>query len=369
MKKKVLFVIGNLYSGGVESVSANILSNISKEKFEIDLAVNSIDNSSVFYEHLKKNVTKVYTYGISKDYRTILLSLWKIWNIIKKGNYDIVHTNLDFINSIVLMLAYFAKVKKRISNSHRSMSENERKIFTKRLKYSIRCLLRPFIILFATDKLAVSKMAGLWLYGNNQSFEIISNGVNIERYVYNDEAYIRKRKELKVDGNFVITNIASFETAKNHKFLIDIFENICNKLQHSKLIFVGSGMLERELKDYTVKKKLDEKIIFLGNRNDVPDILKASDVFVFPSISEGFGLAVLEAQTAGLPCFISDQIPKEVNITNTFVLPINESTEYWAKIILEKTENFIRKDSSEKIKGSKFDIKQVVQKIEHIYLK
>ncbi len=368
MKKKVLYVIGNLYSGGVESVTANILSNISKEKFEIDLAVNSLDKSSVFYEHLKKNVVKIHVYGISNDYRTIFFSSWKIWNIMKKGNYDIVHSNINFCNSIVLMLAFFSRIKKRISHSHCSMSVNEKKIFYKRIKYRFRCLLRPFIMFFATDKWAVSQMAGEWLYGRKGKFTVVINGIHIEKYKYDHNLYIQKRMELNFCDKLIILNIGSFENTKNHKFLFDVFEKICQLNIESKLILVGEGPMKEELINYAILKGIDDKIDFLGLRNNVSDILCFSDVFISPSISEGFGLAILEAQSAGLPCFISDSVPDIANVVNTEKISLSESPEKWADIIVHKMKNFKRKDESKIIKQSGFDVIDVVKKIEEGYL-
>lgn len=367
MRKRVLYIIGNLYSGGVESITSAIFENISKEKFEIDLAVNSIDKSSVFYNSLNNNVSKMYVYGINKDCRTILLSSFKLWNIIKNGNYDIVHSNINFLNSIILMLAYFAKIKKRISHSHCSMSENEKKMLSKRLKHLIRCVLRPIITIFATDKWAVSKMAGEWLYGLNQKFKIVNNGIEPDKYKYDRVLYSQKRKKLNIENKFVISNIGSFEVSKNHRFLFDVFEKISKIKTESVLLLAGNGHMENELKKYASAKNMNKRIKFLGIRNDIADILQISDTFIFPSISEGFGLAVLEAQAAGLPCFISDQIPKEINIMNTFVLPLNAGAEYWANIIIEKTQDFTREDCSVRIKDSKFDIKQIVANIQESY--
>ncbi len=367
MRKKILYVIGNLYSGGVESVTASIFENISKEKFEIHLAVNKIDKNSVFYTSILENASKIYEYGINENYRTIILSSFKLWKIIKDGNYDIVHSNINFFNSIILMLAYFAKVKKRISHSHCSISESEKKITSKKIKHFIRSLLRPMIVMFATDKWAVSKMAGEWLYGSKQKFEIINNGINSDKYKYDTAIYLQKRIELNIQNKFVISNIGSLEISKNHKFLIDIFYEISKIKDESILLIIGSGYLEKELKRYSFEKNLNEKIKFLGTRKDIPDILQASDTFIFPSISEGFGLAALEAQASGLPCFISDQIPQEVNILNTFVLPLNGNAKYWANFIMDKTKNFIRQDCSSKIKNSKFDIKNITEKIQTKY--
>jgi glycosyltransferase involved in cell wall biosynthesis len=332
------------------------------------LAVYSVDLSGVFYENLKKNVAKIHIYGISSDYRTIFFSSWKIWNIMKKGDYDIVHSNIDFFNSIILGLAYFAKIKKRISNSHRSISENERKIFTKRLKYSIRCLFRPLIIIFATDRWAVSQMAGEWLYGRKVKFTVMINGVCSEQYKYDHNLYMQKRAELNFCDKLIILNVGSFEITKNHKFLFDIFEKICKLIVESKLILVGDGPMREELINYAIQKGINDKINFLGLINNVADILCVSDVFISPSISEGFGLAILEAQAAGLPCFISDSVPDIANVVNTEKISLSESPEKWADIIVHKMKNFKRKDENKIIKQAGFDVIDVVKKIEEEYL-
>lgn len=126
--------------------------------------------------------------------------------------------------------------------------------------------------------------------------------------------------------------------------------------------------MKEELINYAILKGIDDKIDFLGLRNNVSDILCFSDVFISPSISEGFGLAILEAQSAGLPCFISDSVPDIANVVNTEKISLSESPEKWADIIVHKMKNFKRKDESKIIKQSGFDVIDVVKKIEEGYL-
>ena len=167
----------------------------------------------------------------------------------------------------------------------------------------------------------------------------------------------------------MIGNVGRLSPEKNQKFIIDIFEKMVKIDENSKLLIVGSGTLEDEIKTYIEEKKLTEKFILLKNRDDVNSILQVMDVFVFPSLYEGLGLVAIEAQASGLPTICSENIPEEVNITPLLTkLNLSDSIDLWINEI-EKNKEYIRKDYSKNIYAKGFEIKNTAIELEKIYAK
>ena len=157
---------------------------------------------------------------------------------------------------------------------------------------------------------------------------------------------------------------------KNHTFLIDIFEAVVKKNPNVKLLLIGEG----EGKETIIKKVhelgLEDKVIFTGMRSDVNELLQAMDVFLFPSLYEGLPVTMIEAQAAGLPCVMSDQISEECIVTNGLVSAenLNESPEIWAEVVLEQ-KDIIRENHSDEIIEAGYDIESATYNIQKFYLR
>ena len=161
----------------------------------------------------------------------------------------------------------------------------------------------------------------------------------------------------------MIGHIGRFMKQKNHEFLIDIFSEIhkCDKI--TCLVLVGNGELQEQIKDRVKEKGLQDCVIFAGVRADIPQLLSAMDVFLFPSLYEGMPNTVIEAQATGLPCVISDSITREADITGTVqYVSLNESDSVWAEKVLEITNSGIKRhDMTECFKKNRYDIESVTE--------
>lgn len=187
---------------------------------------------------------------------------------------------------------------------------------------------------------------------------IFSNGIEIEKFKYNSEIRKMIRRELNIkDNEIVIGHVGRLVKPKNHKYLIKIFKEYNEKNRDSKLLLVGDGNLRKKIEKQVKAYKLEKNVIFMGNRNDTYKMYNAMDVFVFPSLNEGLPLTLIEAQSAGLNIFASNNITDTVNVTgNVKFLDIKEKPKIWAEAILQLREK--RKNNSiEKIIESGYDIK------------
>jgi len=363
---KIFHCLSSL-EGGIGNVTTNWYRNINTEDIQFDFGINN-NIKSVFYEEIKKYGGNIYKIAnleeIEKPFSFIaktkyLINLYK--TLKKHGNYKVFcsHNN-QTLGSFDCMVAFLAGIKKRITISHVSTNSKLNKI-----KLLISNIL---IFLFVTDVLAVSRNAGLAQYGKIIKFKTIKNGINTEKFSYNENIRNQYRTSLKLNNKFIIGYTAMFERNKNHKFILQIFKIFHEYNKDSMLLLVGDGPLKKEIEQDVKKLNLTNNVIFTGQQNNINKYYQAMDVFVFPSLNEGFGIVALEAQCCGLPCFVSDGIPNEAIICNTTKISLIKSPQEWATIIREKIKNFKRENCSEILKKSGFDIKDTVNQIKQIFL-
>ena len=172
------------------------------------------------------------------------------------------------------------------------------------------------------------------------------------------------------NDTLVIGHVGSFWKIKNQTFLIDVFQELHKQNPHSKLLLVGEGDLKNEMIQKVQSLHLENVISFLGSRSDVPDLLKAFDVFVFPSLGEGLSVAMLESQCAGLPCVVSNTIPKEVEMTDLITyLPLNNQPKTWCEQILKVSQKKNNRNQYPAILIKKgYDIRKNAEWLQNYYL-
>ena len=357
--KRVLCLISSVNAGGAETFLMKIYRELDKGRFQMDFCINTIDKC--FYEdeiiHLGGRIYRIPSKSNSiKEFKKNLGS------IIKTNNYDIVLRILS--NSIGMMDLKIAKkngAKRCIARSSNSSDGLSLKMAI--LNYIGRILYSGYVDI----RIAPSDLAARYTFGNiayfNNNVEILHNGLDIETYKYNKNNRKQIRNIFKLNDNVrVIGHIGRFVFQKNHSFLIDIFNKIYHEDSSAILMLVGVGELEQEIKDKIKKLSLEKNVIFTGLRDDIPSILSAMDVFVFPSFYEGMPNTVIEAQASGLPCVISDTITREANITGLVkYISLNSSAEVWAKEALEIIDTERHNTKNAFIKNQ-YDIETVTNK-------
>lgn len=348
---RILHVVGRMDRGGTEALLMNLLRTIDHTQFQFDFVEQTQDICDYDQE--------IYAYG-GKIYRVphiTLISITKYrkwWDMFLKEHpeYHIIHGHSRGTAPIYLKEA---QRHGRITILHCHSNAYGRGIKGK-IRYIWQLPLRKL----ADYNFACSYDSGVSQFGRNGKFKVIKNGIPTRLYSWNPTMRKTKRQEFGLDDEeLVIGNVARFEEPKNHKFLLKIFSEIQKINPRSKLLLVGQGTLEKAIRKQTIELGIEDHVIFTGVRSDVNELMQAMDVFVLPSYFEGLGIVNVEAQTAGLPCFVSDKvIPQEVNLTNLMhYIPLSASPKEWAQKILEEKINIKnRKDMSSKIIEAGFDI-------------
>ena len=188
---------------------------------------------------------------------------------------------------------------------------------------------------YATHLWACSEKAGEWLYGNH-FFEVIPNAIDVQKFIYSPQLSKDLRKELNLENKFVIGHVGRFDYQKNHDFLLKVFVEVVHEREDAHLVLIGKGELEEVIKKQANQLGILDKISFLGESSNVNKLINVFDVGVFPSLFEGFSIAMVEMQVNGLPLVVSDNVPSEINLTdNIRFLSLDETVKYWCETILE----------------------------------
>lgn len=341
--------------GGVENFLLNYYKHIDRNRIQFDF-INQYDKLC-FEEKIKKMNGRIYK--VTNVKKNPIKYYFELKKIVRQ--YDTIHINmLSAANILPIMVASRCNTKNIIVHSHCNGITDG---FLRRILNFIN---KKYLIKKANIFFACSEEAGKWMFGDKE-FKIIKNGIDINRFTYNENRRKKIRKELNIEKKLVFGHIGRFDEEKNHKLLIDIFENIHKKNSDTVLLLIGDGKLKNNIIEMVKEKKLDDCIIMVGVKDNPQDYYCAFDEFIFPSKFEGLGIVAIEAQISGLPCLISNKVPKEVKITNNVeFFNINDDSEKIANCAL----NLINHNNSRKnieIKEN-YDINYLSTKLQEIYL-
>ncbi len=366
MKRKIKIVhfLYNMSNGGVETVLLNYFSNINLENITLYAIIQDQPDLNCVNKFKKLNFEIIQLKN--KKNHPILYTI-EVLKILNKIKPDIVHSHMNLSNFFPLLLAKCSHIKVRISHSHSYKSS----------KTLLVCFLSFLNKIIATQYMACGKDAAIYQFGkklyNKNNIYILSNAINVEQYEFNSNIRKSIRDEFNLSEYIVIGHIGRFTEQKNHIFLLKTFKNILQFNKKFKLLLIGTGPLKSEIIKYVYENKINDNVIFLECRDDIPKLLMAMDLFFLPSLYEGLPLVAIEAQASNLFCVFSDKITRECQILpKTKFVTIDNDTLPWEKVAL----NFnIDSDSkrNENIKKifekSGFDIESEAARLEQYYFK
>ena len=374
--KKILHILPSLRRGGTETYVMNNFRKTDREMFNYDFYVLT-DKYDQFKDEINELGGSIY-YCKVKHFReryflSIIQDLRKHIKI--NGPYSAVHVHIDLSNAWFVLGARIAGVKQVISHAHGILTPKDNTIS------KITVIIKKYINnRFSTIKLACSEEAGISLYGEKvfkNSGKVVKNGIKVEDFlnVSAKDLLLLREKYCIPSNAFVLGNITRFDSNKNQLFILEIFKSILIKKPNSILILGGpDGGTKEFVQEKSNSLGIAEKVRFIGETDAVNIWLNIFDAYIFPSIREGFGIALLEAQASALNCFVSNTITKNIDMGLDLIsfLELSDSAEKWAEAILKNTCNSIREISREDIKSA-FDkngyaLEKSVKDLERIYL-
>jgi glycosyltransferase involved in cell wall biosynthesis len=256
------------------------------------------------------------------------------------GPYDVIHSHTHFFGGYVLRLAARHGIPLRIAHSRNDTRVREKGRGWPRRAYV--WLMRRWIRRCANFRIAISRTAAEDLFGDgwlgDDRFRMVYSGRDFSPYAEPaDRGRVRTSLGLPLDA-FVLGHVARFYWRKNHPFVIEVAAALFRREARAWLLLVGDGPDQAEIEALAQKSGIADRVIFAGARSDVPRLLKgAMDAFIFPSHYEGLGMAVVEAQAAGLPCIIASTMPAEIDLVPELIhrLSLDAPADAWAERILD----------------------------------
>lgn len=341
---RILHVLGKLDRGGVETWLVQTLRHIDRSKYTFDFMVHA-DGSGAYDDEVKTFGARVIPCLAPSNPIRFGRKFLRILR--EYGPYDCVHSHVHHFSGYVMLLAALGGVPVRVAHSHTAHKETNAPWLRKQYLTLMKFLIRKY----STKAIAVSTEAGVTLFGtrtDSRRWEVQPLGIDFSRFAATaDRQAVRKSLDIAPDA-LVIGNVGRFVEAKNHSFLVTVAQEVLRTTPNSIFVLVGDGPLRQETEESVVGKGLMGRFRFTGIRGDVPQLLAALDVFLFPSLYEGFPLALIEAQAAGLQCLISDVISAEAEVAPSLVhrLSLSEPPHIWAEKIAALGMSTIERDSN-----------------------
>lgn len=359
---RILHVVQRMEAGGTQAFLMNLYRNIDRNKVQFDFLVEYMDKE--FYDdEISSLGGKIYYTDFRKKLNVIKFQKEIAQILDDHPEYKVVHIHATAIGRIVVDVLKKKNVPVIIAHTHNNGAVMD-------WKYLPKILLRKLYQKGPTDFFACSEEAGRYTFGKKE-FRVIHNSIDTKKFLRNESVRKVVREELGfTDDEFIVGNVGRLHEQKNQSFLIDLFSKLVETKKNSKLLIVGKGPLEDELKRKVNDLKLDDKVLFLGNRSDMDRIYQAMDVFVLPSLFEGLGIVAIEAQAAGLPVISSTGVAKEANVTpNIIKIDLSAPIDDWVNEIInfkivDKDNDVILND----IKKSGYDIEENAKIMQEFYI-
>ncbi len=363
--KRVLQVVTIMNRGGIENMLMNLYRNIDREKIQFDFVVHR-SQKAAFDDEIRALGGKIY---YAPQYKCLNHFSYVTWweNFFKEHpEYKIIHSHTYSLASVQHKIA-----KKygliTIVHSHSTSTP-------KSFKGKVQRAFQKNITNISDYLFACSSAAGEWLYGKGcekrKNYVLLKNAIDAKKYVFDELIRSEVRNELNISGKFVVGHVGSFGIPKNHIYLLEILKKISLKREDSVLLLVGDGALRPQIEEKIKELGIEDRVVMTGIRPDVNKLMQAMDCFVFPSIYEGLPVTVIEAQAAGLQCFISDRITDEVCITDSVErLSIEDSPVVWCEKILNNEKTGTRAENKAKIIATGYDVEETSKWLTDFYSK
>lgn len=359
---RVLQVVTKMDRGGLETFIMNIYRAIDRDLVQFDFLCHRngehdydedimLLGGNIYYVSRANPLSQKYWHELNRFFGT--------------HPYKVVHSHIDCMSAEPLAAAARNGVKVRIAHSHNSRQDKD-------LKYPLKLLCKPFIKKYATDLFACGEDAGRWMF-ETDDFTVIKNAIDVSEYAFDENIRFATRKALGIKPNsHVIGHVGRFQPVKNHEFIVRVFSTLLKLDPDAILLLVGKGETFEATKALVDSLGINSSVRFLGVRSDVSNLMKAMDAFVMPSLYEGLPMVLVEAQSSGLPCVISDTIPKDCDIDKRLIqrLSLADSAESWAKRLCETVDaQMDRLSGATVVRNAGFDVVDQAARLQSYYLK
>ena len=355
--------------GGQEKFIINMYKNFKAQNINYTFLTPFECTNTELKELVKSKSDKIIHADFKFNSKLRKNSIVKVAKKYVTDDYDVIHIHSGSIFTLfnVAKIAKKSGVKKVIVHSHCSGIEN---IKHRIIKYISDRDIEKYVDYF----LGCSKVAAEYKFPKsiieNKNYDIINNGIEVDKFKFDPKTREKYRKDFKVTNKNVILNVGRYSYEKNQVFILEIFKKYLDINKNAFLIIVGGIDKEyKKINDLCKEMNIKDNVLLLTNRNDVSSIMQMSDVFILPSLYEGFPVTGIEAQAAGVPCLFSTNITSELNISKNYnVLDFSVGIDKWVSKLDELVKQK-RLDTSEEVRKNGYSSEDCAKELENIYLK
>lgn len=365
---RVLQVVGKMHYGGMETLIMNLYRNIDRSRVQFDFLVH-YEEPGEYDEEIRRLGGRIYVMPKTtfRNYFIYQKALKEFFQ--NHPEYKVIHGHLQSVAFLYHKIAKKYGSRYCITHAHNNGVEHSIK---GRVSYFTALLAQKYTDEFWGCSMEACRYFFPKAIKEHKEVKIVLNGIEAGKYRFCEETRRKLRKEAGLSGKLVIGHVGRFTEQKNQSFLIDIFEEVQKKKEDSVLLLIGKGPDKEKILEKVKAKGILENVLFLGAREDVGELMMAMDAFVLPSLFEGFGIVLVEAQASGLPCFCTEgKIPPITKISDSYYpISLKKSPGEWADNILRlygRQEGAGRAEQYRLAISHGFDIREIAKDVEKEY--
>ena len=362
---RILHSVSNMDRGGIETMLMNYYRNIDRSVIQFDFLCNKM-KPGAYDDEIKKMGGRIFrSPGFNPikyiQYKNYMRNLFHDYS-----EYKIVEAHNGAFGYYAIHAAKKANIPIRIYHAHGVGLNID-------FKLPLKMLCRSLLKYNMNKHFTCGMLAGEYYFGHkimsDNDFVLIHNAIDIDRFKFNQQVRTELRRKYSLSDKYIIGHIGRFSPEKNHIFLIDVFKEIKNQIPNAQLVLLGDGELQAQVKDKVQKLGLSDSVLFVGNVPNANEWYQAFDLFAMPSKREGLPVTGVEAQTADLPCIFSENITREIGITDkSSFLTLKDSSLWVKKILWHKSNTIARIDRSDLMTQKGYNIKVEATKLQEKYI-
>ena len=362
---RILHSVSNMDRAGIETMLMNYYRHMDKKIIQFDFLCNKT-KPGAYDEEIKQMGGRIYhTPGLNPlKYSKYLKYMKKLFSEYKE--YRIVEAHNGALGVYALHAAKINNIPIRIFHAHGAS-------ITKDWKLPLKLVCKSMLPLNMNYYFTCGIAAARCYFGdeivNNSEYELVHNAIEVQRFIFNQNTRDKLREEYNLQDKHVIGHVGRFMAQKNHRHLIKVFEDVAINDEKAILILLGDGELQNEIRNLVKAKNLEKKVVFIGNVGNANEWYNAFDVFVLPSVWEGLPVVGVEAQANDLPCIFSDNITKEIGLSEKAkFISLDDNVNIWTNEIIKEFENKERRDNMKLITDNNYNIEIEAKKLQQRYL-
>lgn len=362
MKRRVLHILSGMNRGGIETWIMNVLRRIDTRRIQLDFLVEATQPAR-YDDEIRASGGEIHRSPRFRHRGRFTLRLAQVLR--QHGPYDVVHAHGRHNMALPLSVARALRVPVRIGHVHNLKDQHGEDPVRRTYKRAMKeLLLRNATWILGCSTAALESLYGPGATGRHANLAMLPYGIDIARFTPRPSRDAVERELGIPSGSRIAGHVGRFVWEKNHAFLIDVFAELARRDPAWRLVLVGDGPLHADIARAVAERGLESRVHFAGVRDDVPELMSAMDVFLFPSLMEGFGLVLVEAQSLGVPCVIGAHLPAEVDVHAPSVqrVALNAGAPVWADAAERAVSSPRRKDEAHAcVAGSAFNIDRSVE--------